>query len=637
MVTRAALQANEVNMDRRSIAAVSRTYSKGAKTMSSMRDTSAAQEAETERSLSIVPVALLLFVPCAILVALLLYYALVTDGTAERVTGRAVAFARAAVSCAGTIEQEAGARAASRIGAGVLLFGQTINRLSDATNDACADALLHAMQLGDTRASGNMTTAMVHIGNTRGDGSTALNALTEMGLNVQRALGVAVAMALGNHPDVFPRLQDLDVAGAFYSLGMALRTVAAVQQLGGETADGRRHSAFAIRAARNVHETVAAFALTSSAAMRVAGTPRYTACLDYLAAIATSTSASDACYMVSNDLFDEAQALRDGVLVDVHDALHDESKRDSRAVILIVVFGLFFVAVQVTLYVAQRTSTEYMRSEIVKRKATTEAIQAFVPTQFLLFMRVRVLTDLTVDDPRDINVTILSSDIRSFTAISEKMTDVELFGWLQRHLSAMTAATRRSGGFVEKFIGDAVLAIFKTPAEALCCGIDIQQVVSEANVDRVVAGEEYIVRVGVGIHTGKTQIGILGNSRTQNTAAVSPAVMLANRFEELTKVYGAKIVISATSFTEADLDISDCRNLGEHKYMGQVMQIVDVFATEPLAVKDYKHATREDFEAAVAARDDGNIKEANALFDKVLAAPRPKGYEDLAVVKVIDM
>ena len=303
------------------------------------------------------------------------------------------------------------------------------------------------------------------------------------------------------------------------------------------------------------------------------------------------------------------------------------------AIVMLLMLGYGCVVV----VLSQRQSTAELEAEIATRREITESVQAFVPAQFLVILGLRVITEVAVDDPKHVEVTVLASDIRSFTTISEQMSDVELFAWLQEHLANMTAATRRAGGFIEKYIGDAVLCVFEEPGEAIRCGIDMQYVVAEANVTRGTRGEEHMVRIGVGIHTGPTYIGILGDETVQNTAVVGRSVDVAAKLEELTKVYGAKLIITEDSFDAAGLDLPDHRRLGEVKVDRLQVRIVEVYATEPQDIREYKTATRVEFEAAVHARDRGNISAANGHFDSVLKAPRPAGYSDLAAVKVIEM
>jgi class 3 adenylate cyclase len=352
----------------------------------------------------------------------------------------------------------------------------------------------------------------------------------------------------------------------------------------------------------------------------------------------------------SMDVTSKCSDFQDGLLADVKDRIvlirqtiaeHRETLQYPLWVMIVVIILVFIVCVygMMSLMTAQRDMVLELEDEIVKRKEITESVQAFVPAQFLVILGLKVITEIVVDEPLEVDVTILSSDIRQFTSISEQMTDAELFAWLQEHLACMTGACRRAGGFVEKYIGDAVLCIFEDPADSIRCAIDMQYVVAESNVTRVTRGEESVVRVGVGIHSGPALMGILGDGSTQQTAVVGRAVDVSAKLEERTKIYGAKIIVSEVTFEIANrtLEIADCRKLGEAKIDGEIIRLVEIYATEPAAVREYKTATRVNFEAAVAARDRSNIREANARFDDVLSAPRPAGYEDLAAVKMIEM
>jgi class 3 adenylate cyclase len=359
------------------------------------------------------------------------------------------------------------------------------------------------------------------------------------------------------------------------------------------------------------------------------------ACLSVLRVVGTTMPAScDELVTAVHETF-EKQMAAVAVIVANHDATG--AARVSTSIALLVVAVCMGLLVAFFVVRSQLVKITQLEEELAMRQTTTQAVQAFVPRELIDIIGLRAITEVRADDPRDVHLTVLSSDIRSFTSISEKFSDTELFEWLQEHIENMTKATRRHRGFVEKFIGDAILALFDSSADAVTCGIELQQIVDQDNVERVARGEENMVRIGVGIHTGSTLVGVLGDAETQNTAAVSSTVSLATKFEELTKQHGAKIITSVNTFREADLDLIDYRSLGSVTFEGKNFSIVEVFVTEDFAVKQYKHETMPDFEAAVRARDQGAHEEANAHFDKVIAAPKPYGYEDLAAVKIMIM
>ncbi|MGF1534978.1 MAG: ATP-binding protein, partial [Elainellaceae cyanobacterium] len=176
---------------------------------------------------------------------------------------------------------------------------------------------------------------------------------------------------------------------------------------------------------------------------------------------------------------------------------------------------------------------------------TSLAYARFVPHEFLnLLGRDRIL-DVKLGDQKQANMTIMFADIRSFTALSEQMTPKESFEFLNSYLAEVSPVIRQYGGFVDKYIGDAVMAIFpNAPDDAIQAAISIQRQVSQYNQARQ-AGGEAAIAIGIGIHTGSLILGTIGEEERMESTVISDAVNLAARLEKLTKLYGAGIIVSA--------------------------------------------------------------------------------------------
>ena len=282
-----------------------------------------------------------------------------------------------------------------------------------------------------------------------------------------------------------------------------------------------------------------------------------------------------------------------------------------------------------------------LEAEESTRRLFSASVQCFVPREFLAMMRIRQIIHVSVDAPMSQLISYLVSDVRMFTTISEQMSsDDELFDWISSHIGALTTVTRECNGFVDKFMGDAVMSVFKSVSDALSCGINIHDAVDQANVERASAGVQYSVRVGVGIATGLATIGIIGGETTQTTSVVSGAIAQAAHFEALTKGLGARIVMPKSCVLECSADVlsqDDWRSLGSMSIFDIKMQMAEVFQPDAADVRRYKRASKELFEQTMELRDRGLLREANALFDRILALPRPLNYEDKAVGKIPEM
>ena len=167
---------------------------------------------------------------------------------------------------------------------------------------------------------------------------------------------------------------------------------------------------------------------------------------------------------------------------------------------------------------------------------------------------------LRSDDPADalalhgkrVRATIFYSDIRGFTTISESMEPEAVYAQLNEYFDAMCAAIFERGGFVDKFIGDCVMAIFSAPFQtpddarnAVASAIEQQRVLERLN--RKWAGEgKPVLAVGMGINTGDVIMGNLGASSRMNYTVVGDAVNLAARLYDIAR--GGEIVISESTY-----------------------------------------------------------------------------------------
>lgn len=170
------------------------------------------------------------------------------------------------------------------------------------------------------------------------------------------------------------------------------------------------------------------------------------------------------------------------------------------------------------------------------------AYARFVPRAFLDQLGQESILDVRLGDQIQKEMTVMFSDVRSFTTLSENMTPEENFRFVNRLLSGLGPIIRKHNGFIDKFLGDGVMALFPdSPDDAVKAAIEMQKTLVEFNQDRPKNAK---VRIGIGLHTGNLMLGTVGEELRMEGTVISDVVNAAARLESLTKVFGSGIIVS---------------------------------------------------------------------------------------------
>jgi two-component system, sensor histidine kinase ChiS len=265
--------------------------------------------------------------------------------------------------------------------------------------------------------------------------------------------------------------------------------------------------------------------------------------------------------------------------------------------------------------------TERRKAQAERNKFTREimelnlAYERFVPKEFLRLLNKAHITDVKLGDQVQKEMTILFADIRAFTSLSEGMTPQENFNFINEYLSIVTPEIHACKGFIDKYIGDAVMALFpESPDDAVLGAIAMQRKVALFNQNRQLKGEKPIT-IGIGLHTGSLMLGTIGGAQRMEGTVIADAVNLASRLE------GSAIVISEqVLFQLEDPQQYNYRFLDRVKVKGkqEAVAVFEIYDSEPLLQQQLKKRTQSSFEEAIVLYYQQQFDPALQLFQSIL-------------------
>lgn len=191
-------------------------------------------------------------------------------------------------------------------------------------------------------------------------------------------------------------------------------------------------------------------------------------------------------------------------------------------------------------------------NNMVKGLREREKMQAYVSDSVL--EAVQDHSDTSVHDGKSLEVTILFSDIRNFTGISEQNSPKHVFALLNEYFGGVEPIIRENNGRVDKFIGDAVMAVFHHTSpehhslSAIKAAFAMKRFLKKLNIKRTQA-KQFTIDIGVGISTGSVLLGDVGSERRKDLTVIGDEVNLASRLETASKKgRHSKIIISGNTY-----------------------------------------------------------------------------------------
>jgi adenylate cyclase len=219
-------------------------------------------------------------------------------------------------------------------------------------------------------------------------------------------------------------------------------------------------------------------------------------------------------------------------------------------------------------------------------------------------------------------VTILFSDIRGFTSLTERLGASDTVSMLNEYFSFMEDVVTNRSGTIDKYIGDAIMALFGAPfssvndaANAVQAAVDMFQVLQFLNGRRAAEGKAAI-RIGVGIGTGTVITGNIGSPKRMDFTVIGDPINLASRIESTNKVYGTEILVCGETWSRLAKP-PRARRIDTVHVRGQTKptELWEILAHRP----DISYAAIEIYEAGFEAYTAGRWQEALAQFEKAVS------------------
>ena len=296
--------------------------------------------------------------------------------------------------------------------------------------------------------------------------------------------------------------------------------------------------------------------------------------------------------------------------------------------------GFLFLSMFVTFgFAVAQNMNDLKRFALEQQMRLTEAYQRFVPKQLLTNLNKESILDVQLGDQVQKEMSILFSDIRSFTSLSESMSPEENFRFVNKYLSKMGPIVRDNHGYIDKYIGDSIMALFdRSPEDAVHTSVKMLDALRVYNKERIQEGNNPIL-IGIGVNTGKMMLGTLGESDRMEGSVISDAVNLAARLEGLTKLYKTPLLLSEETLLKIGDSIFDTRLIDKVAVKGKEnpVMVYEVLNGEYTDLRDAKISTLPKFKKGFELYQNQQFKNALEFFKTCIEKVPEDGVAELYI------
>lgn len=262
-------------------------------------------------------------------------------------------------------------------------------------------------------------------------------------------------------------------------------------------------------------------------------------------------------------------------------------------------------------------------SSAVQNLQIKEEFRKFVPFEFLELLHGTSKQTVQARDHVALDMHVMFADLRKFTTLSEAMGAEAVFTLLNEYLSEVEPVIAGEGGFINQYQGDAIIALFSGGADkAIHAAIKMYSVLDRLNMNRKLR-DEVPLQMGIGINSGRLLLGAIGSDKRLDSNVVGDAANLASRVESMTKIYGAKILISGHTLAEIeDPSVFFLRELDRVIVAGktEAIYLYEVLDADDSELKQQKKANSCLFTQGLECYRKGDFRDARLIFAECLVS-----------------
>jgi len=291
-------------------------------------------------------------------------------------------------------------------------------------------------------------------------------------------------------------------------------------------------------------------------------------------------------------------------------------------------FTIFSLKINAVLFVVSGLIVSM--SMFLYKYFTEERDRAFVKAAFEKYVSPKVV-DSIVKDPKKLDLggrkedlTVLFSDIRGFTTISEKLGASELASFLNDYLTPMSDIIMDNSGTIDKYMGDAIMAIFGAPVpmenhakSAVDASLAMLEKLKLMQVEWAEKGLPHI-DIGIGLNTGEMSVGNMGSKKIFSYTVMGDSVNLGSRLEGINKEYGTRLIVSQSTRLRLPANYV-CRQLDRVKVKGKT-EPVTIFEVQGVDLVQERIDSVASFEKALDLYFKQDFKQALQEFDRLAEA-----------------